>query len=45
MGWIGSYPKSFKTLAKDEVKKLATSEKNIDYKKLSQEVFSHGFSF
>ena len=36
---IKSYPTSFKTFVKDEVKHLAIKKKDIDYKKLSQDVF------
>ena len=42
MGWkkkIKSYPTSFKTFVKDEVKHLAIKKKDIDYKKFSQDVF------
>ena len=34
-----SYPNSFSTFAGSELKQLANSEENIDYKKLSQEIF------
>ena len=36
---IESYPNSFSTFAGSELKQLANSEENIDYKKLSQEIF------
>ena len=42
---IESYPNSFSTFAGSELKQLANSEENIDYKKLSQEIFFDGFSF
>ena len=36
---IESYPDSFRTFVKSELKQLATSDENIDYKKLSQDIF------
>ena len=36
---IESYPDSFRTFVKSELKQLATSDENFDYKKLSQEIF------
>ena len=40
-----SFPDSFSTFVKSKLKQLATSEENIDYKKLPQEIFSDNFSF
>ena len=42
---IKSYPTSFITFVKNELKQLKTKEKDIDYKKLSQEIFFDGVSF
>ena len=42
---IKSYPTSFITFVKNEQKQLTTKEKDIDYKKLSQEIFFDGVSF
>ena len=42
---IKSYPDFFSTFVENELKQLATSQENIDYKKLSQEIFFDGFSF
>ena len=42
---IESYPYFFNTLTKYEVKKFATSEEDIDYKKLFQEIFFVGLVF
>ena len=42
---IESYPMSFSTFIKNELKQLGTKEKDIDYKKLLQEIFFGGFSF
>ena len=36
---IESYCTSFSTFEKNNLKKLVTKEKNIDYKKLSQNIF------
>ena len=36
---IESYPDSFRTFVKSELKQLATSDENIDYKKLPQDIF------
>ena len=36
---IESYPDSFRTFVKSELKQRATSDENIDYKKLSQDIF------
>ena len=36
---IKSYPMYFSTFVKSELKQLAASEENIDYKKMSQEIF------
>ena len=41
----GSYPNFFNTFTKNELKQLATKEEDIDYKKLSQEIFFYGFNF
>ena len=40
-----SYPNFFNTFTKNELKQLATKEEDIDYKKLSEEIFSDGFNF
>ena len=42
---IKSYHTTFSTFVKNELKQLATKEKDIDYKKLSQEIFFDSFSF
>ena len=42
---IESYPSIFDTFVKSELEQLAAKEKDIDYKKLSQEIFSYGFNF
>ena len=42
---IKSYPTSFITFVKNELKQLKTKEKDIDYKKLSQGIFFDGVSF
>ena len=42
---IKSYPDSFSNFVKSELKQLPTSEENIDYKRLSEEIFLDGFSF
>ena len=42
---IELYPNIFNTFAKNELKELATRGEDIDYKKLSQEIFSYGFNF
>ena len=42
---IESYSDSFRISAKSELKQLTTIKENIDYKKLSQEIFFDGFSF
>ena len=42
---IESYPMSFSTFIKNELKQLGTKEKDIDYKKLLQEIYFGGFSF
>ena len=39
-----SYPNSFNTFIKSKLKQLGIKE-DIDYKKLSQEIFSYGFNF
>ena len=36
---IESYPDTFSTFVKSKLKQHATSEENIDYKKLWQEIF------
>ena len=40
-----SYPYYFSTFVKNELKQLATSEKNIEYKKFSQDFFFFCFFF
>ena len=40
-----SYPSTFNTFVKTEVRELAAKEEDIDYKKLSQEIFSYGLNF
>ena len=42
---IESYSDYFSTLVKNELKQLGTSEKDIEFKNLSQESFFDGFSF
>ena len=42
---IESYPSTFNTFVRNEVRELAAKEENIDYKKISQEIFSYGFNF
>ena len=42
---IESYPSTFNTFVRNEVTELAAKEEDIDYKKLSQEIFSNGFNF
>ena len=42
---IESYPNLFNTFVKDKLERLASSEEDINNKKLSQENFSHGFNF
>ena len=42
---IESYPSTFITFVRNEVIELAAKEEDIDYKKLSQEIFSNGFNF
>ena len=41
---IELYPNIFSTFVKNELKKLAAKKEDIDYKKLSQEIFSYGFN-
>ena len=36
---IESYPSTFNTFLRNEVRELATKEEDIDYKILSQEIF------
>ena len=40
---IESYPSTFNTFLRNEVRELATKEKDIDYKILSQEIFFFWF--
>ena len=40
-----SYPNIFNTFVKNELEQPAAKKENIDYKKLSQEIFSYGFNF
>ena len=42
---IELYPNIFSTFVKKKLKELAAKEEDIDYKKLSQDIFSYGFSF
>ena len=42
---IKSYPDFFSTFVKSELKQLATSEENIDNKKLLKEIFFEDLSF
>ena len=42
---IESYPSIFSTFVKNEPKQLAAREEDIEYKNLSQEIFSYGFNF
>ena len=43
--FIQSYPDFFSTPVKNELKRLATSEENIDYEKLSQEILFDDLTF
>ena len=40
-----TYRSTFNTFVRNEVRELAAKEEDIDYKKLSQEIFSYGFNF
>ena len=40
-----SYPNIFSTFVKNELGELAARKEDIDYKELSQEIFSYGFNF
>ena len=42
---IESYPRTFNTSVRNEASELAAKEEDIDYKRLSQEIFSYGFNF
>ena len=42
---IESYQSTFNTFVRNEVRELGAKEKDIDYKNLSQEIFSYGFNF
>ena len=42
---IASHSSTFNTFVRNEVRELAAKEKDIDYKNLSQEIFSYGFNF
>ena len=42
---IESYPSIFNSFVRNEVRELAAKEEDIDYKKLSQEIFSDSFNF
>ena len=42
---IASHSSTFNTFVRNEVRELAAKEEDIDYKKLSQEIFSYGFNF
>ena len=41
---IESYPRTFNTSVRNEARELAAKEEDIDYKRLSQEIF-YGFNF
>ena len=41
---IESYPSIFNSFVRNEVRELAAKEEDIDYKKLSQEIFSYSFN-
>ena len=40
-----SHPSTFNTFVRNEVRELAAKKEDIDYKKLSQEIYSYGFNF
>ena len=42
---IESYPSIFSTFVKNELKQLVAREEDLEYKKLSREIFSYGFNF
>ena len=42
---IESYPSIFSTFVKNELKQLAAREEDLEYKKLSREIFSYDFNF
>ena len=42
---IESYPSVFNSFVRNEVRELAAKEEDIDYKKLSREIFSYSFNF
>ena len=42
---IESYPSTFNIFVRNKVREFAAKEENINYKKLSQDIFSYGFNF